>query len=151
MKLDLYCSNEGFCESQSYLGASRDCVQAVQPKSHPECVAGTVAVLEAKGAGQFCICGCQEAQAKIGEFAECAGKDLASSLFQDIQKADPGLIEKVNNGGEGVPPLLAGLVQGLQQVSGSNIDCAPLKSAAVEACEKCPVCKYLPSQRFGQT
>lgn len=141
----LSCSSEGYCESQSHLGASKDCVQAIQPKSHPECVGRTVTVDEIKGAGQFCYCGCGEAQEKIAEYAECAGHDLASSLFQDIKKIDPGVFEKAEGAGNGVP-FLDDLFQGIKKMAeGSNTDCAPLKSAAVEACEKCPVCKFLPN------
>ncbi|CDH51370.1 predicted protein [Lichtheimia corymbifera JMRC:FSU:9682] len=148
-----YCNKGG---PLSPLPADK-CTEAIQPKSNPECSGGRVSKWYTAGAGQFCMCGRQEASNSIPELEKCAQqvedvirsydpKKLELPGYEKLYEMEhPGELQKqkdIYDKFQAYKKAHSEDQNGSKFLTSPESPCESQRSAAVAACEKCPACKY---------
>lgn len=111
-------------------------------------------MLNAYGAGQFCMCGCQEASGSISQLQQCAlsaimsiiATSISSPRYREImEKHQPDIFQKM----QAIYDKFLAYKEahpedkrGLSFLKSDESPCASLRSTAIAACKKCPACKY---------
>lgn len=152
------CGKSGYCEEAHYLTFSTElCVEAIQPRTNPECSGGTVSVPTTLGAGQFCLCGCKQASSAISQLQRCASSTIMSIIatylkpraspefLKNMEKYQPDILKEtqaVYDKFQAYKKAHPEDKSGLKFLKSDESPCASLRSTALAECKKCPACKY---------
>ncbi|KAI8331408.1 hypothetical protein BC941DRAFT_475034 [Chlamydoabsidia padenii] len=151
--------------ADSTLNHDKDCIAKTNPKSHPECIGGTVSMTDVVTQGTFCYCGCnkvyglalkanrcfyalanyQKPDYKPGE-SEVGSGNLGSMIANLFYKIPVGEIQKIGSGASdavGAFEYYKAMNKDatIDQFMASEFNpCPRMLQEAKDVCSKCPVC-----------